>query len=173
MSYLAEQIKDAVTMPDVLGRYGLLDGNRRGRIPCPLHNGTDKNFAYKDKSFRCYVCNESGTVIDFAMKLFDLPFQAACKRLNDDFNLGLSDEPPSKETRSKLLQMRREREEAELAELARFKRLAREFRFWRWCKDNLQPALIGDDVVIHPLYAEAVKRVERLEYQLDEMMERR
>lgn len=155
----------------VAERYGF-QPNRAGFICCPFHGEKTPSMKLYDgdkDGFHCFGCGVGGTVIDFVMKLFDLPFQAACKRLNDDFGLGLSDEPPSEETRSRVLQMRREREEAELAELARFKRLAREFRFWRWCKDNLQPALIEDDVVIHPLYAEAVKRVNWLEWKLDNM----
>lgn len=85
----AEPIKNAVSMPDLLERYGL-PVSRHRRIPCPIHNGTKSNFAYKERGFNCYVCGVHGDVISFTELYFGLDFMNACRKLDEDFNLGLN-----------------------------------------------------------------------------------
>lgn len=82
-------IKQSVTMPDVLAMYGFEPG-RYNRIPCPIHNGVKRNFAYKEHGFVCYVCGATGDVISFVEKLFGLCFINACRKLDEDFHLGLN-----------------------------------------------------------------------------------
>ena len=110
---LAEEIKSRVIMDDVLEAYGLPTSKYK-RIPCPLHHGKDKNFSYSDKWFKCFVCGESGSVIDFAMKLHGIGFRQALLRINEDLRLGLTSDTeaksPSRE-RSRLLTERREKEQ--------------------------------------------------------------
>lgn len=88
MNRIADEIKRAVTMPELLARYGLSDGTKE-RIPCPIHQGKDKNFAVKDRHYKCYVCGAEGSVIDFVMQYFGTDYKGAINRLNDDFHLGL------------------------------------------------------------------------------------
>lgn len=91
-------------------KYGFETG-RCGRIPCPLHNGHDRNFLYSDRHFKCVVCGKSGSVVDFVMVLFDLTFQQAVARLDSDFGLGLADrKPPPRSKVNKLLAERRKLE---------------------------------------------------------------
>lgn len=85
----ADSIKSAVSMPDLLERYGL-PVSRHRRIPCPIHNGTKSNFAYKEHGFNCYVCGVHGDVITFTELYFGLDFMDACRKLDQDFNLGLN-----------------------------------------------------------------------------------
>lgn len=82
-------IKQSVTMPDVLAMYGF-NPSRYNRIPCPIHNGVKRNFAYKEHGFVCYVCGATGDVISFVEKLFGLSFIDACRKIDQDFNLGLN-----------------------------------------------------------------------------------
>jgi DNA primase len=103
----AEYIKQNVTMPDILTRYGFGLG-RRNRIPCPIHNGRDDNFVYDDGHFKCFVCGESGTVNDFAMALYKISFPQAVVRIASDF--GISCAVPDNRQIEK---MRAEREKAE------------------------------------------------------------
>lgn len=85
----AEPIKSSVTMPMVLSMYGYPTPRHR-RIPCPLHNGRDNNFAYKERGFVCYVCGATGDVISFVQKLFGLTFMDTCRKMDMDFRLGLN-----------------------------------------------------------------------------------
>lgn len=102
-------IKQTVTMPQVLAMYGY-DTPRGKRIPCPIHNGEKRNFAYKDDWFKCYVCGANGTVIDFVMLIFGLSFIDAIKRIDADFRFGLFDDADEERQRklNDLCERRRE-----------------------------------------------------------------
>ncbi len=172
MGIIAEQIKGMLTMEDVLRMYGF-ETSSYGRIPCPLHNGHDKNFSYNEKFFKCFVCGAGGSVIDFVMKLFDIPFRQAILRINADFALGLTWDKPDPAVRSAVLEARRlEARRKEKLERLREKRreLAEEHRYWWGVLIDLAPT--EEDWVawnIHPLYVEAVKKQPYLEYLLDEL----
>ena len=131
MNPVAERIKDQLTMGDVLERYGI-PTSRNGRIPCPIHHGKDKNFSYSDKYYKCFVCGKSGSVIDFAMDLFDLDFRQAIIRLNDDFGMNLlsasaSPVSPLRE-RNRILEERRAREREKATVLREMNDLTQRFR---------------------------------------------
>lgn len=84
----AALIKHSVTVPQILAVYGF-DTPRGHRIPCPIHNGEKRNFQYWNDRYKCYVCGAHGTVIDLVMQLFNLPFQDALKKIDQDCKLGL------------------------------------------------------------------------------------
>lgn len=165
----ADIIKSSVSMSDVLNHYGF-SPSRYGRIPCPLHNGRDKNFSYKQKNFKCFVCGKSGSQIDFVMHLFGIEFSQAVERINSDFRLGLSMEKPSEADLTDLREkQRKEREEKERWE-AVAKHLAAEHLYWHEALIHfapVRPATYGE-AYIHPLYAEAVKRLPYIEYLIEE-----
>lgn len=87
MNDYAQQIKDRVTMADILNYYGFR--LVAGRMPCPFHNGKDSNFSARNRSYRCWVCGEHGDVITFVQRYFGLDFQSALAKINTDLNLGL------------------------------------------------------------------------------------
>ena len=106
-SDLAGQIKSSLTMGEVARFYGF-EPNRAGFICCPFHNG-DHTASLKiyagNGGFHCFGCCAHGSIIDFAMRLFDLLPQA-CLRLNLDFRLGLSAQRPDQAELSRILQER-------------------------------------------------------------------
>ena len=53
MNY-ADEIKSRLKMPEVLRYYGF--DIKRGRIPCPIHSGSDRNCGVKDEYIHCFVC---------------------------------------------------------------------------------------------------------------------
>lgn len=165
----ADIIKDSVSMRDVLDMYGFRT-SRYGRIPCPLHNGKDNNFSYKDRRFKCYVCGKNGTVIDFVMDLFGLDFVEAVKRLNADFHLGLSNERPSDDELNALRERRLAKQEAEERWWAEYMKLAAEHLYWHEVSVYFapkRPETYGT-AYIHPLYAEAMKRLPYIGYLIEE-----
>lgn len=83
----ANEVKASVTMPDILAHYGIASG-RKHRIPCPLHNGKDNNFAYTDTFYKCFVCGESGDVISFVQKYKGITFREAMLELNNLLHAG-------------------------------------------------------------------------------------
>lgn len=87
---LSSEIKSRVSAFDVCRQYGV-DVNRAGFTRCLWHN--EKTASLKiypgDRGFFCFGCHAHGSSIDLVMKLFDCSVGDACKRLNDDFRLGL------------------------------------------------------------------------------------
>lgn len=128
MNSAADAVKLALTARKVAEMYGYTP-NRAGFIRCPFHGGgRERTPSLKlydgQKGFYCYSCHATGSVIDLAMKLFDIPFPEAVKKLNADFQLGLSLDRPNRVEMSRLLQERqaeaRRREESELIRLGLF-----------------------------------------------------
>lgn len=145
---------------------------RNGRIPCPLHNGKDNNFSYKGQYFKCFVCGEGGTVIDFVMKLFGLNFRQAVLRINSDFHLGLTPSKPDRAARSAALEARREEQRKKGQAEENFRYMTSELHYWKDVLEVFPPVRQGDTAYYHPLYVEAVKRLPYIEYWLDDFIEK-
>lgn len=159
-------------MEDVLQHYGYAP-RRSGRIPCPLHNGKDNNFSYKQGYFKCFVCGEHGSVIDFVMKLFGISYPQAIIRLDADFNLGITGEKPMPAQQSKAFLERQEAQRQEAQRRADYYAAAAEHQYWHeiqlWFRPTREEWEVG---YVHPLYLEAVKHLPPLEHFLDENLGR-
>ncbi len=87
---ISTEIKKRVSCQDACREYGI-DVNRAGFTRCLWHN--EKTASLKiypgDRGYHCFGCGAHGSTIDLVMKLFDCSVGDACKRLNDDFRLGL------------------------------------------------------------------------------------
>ena len=57
-------------MPEVLRYYGF--DIKRGRIPCPIHHGDDRNCGVKDEYIHCFVCGATVDVVGFENGAFML-----------------------------------------------------------------------------------------------------
>lgn len=89
-SDIAQAIRDAVTMDDVLSAYCPNTPRRNHRCPCPIHAGTDFNFSYTRDGYKCFVCGASGDVVALVKETCELSTRAeAMKRINADFRLNL------------------------------------------------------------------------------------
>ena len=172
---LAGQVKSLVTIQDVAEHYSF-HPNRAGYICCPFHREKTASLKlYSDqRGWCCFGCHAGGTVIDFVMKLFDIPFRQAILRINADFALGLTWDKPDPAVRSAVLEARR-REAQRKEKLERLeekhRELAAEHCYWWEVLKYFTPVRDGDYVYIHPLDAEAVKKQPYLEYLLDELEE--
>jgi DNA primase len=178
----ADIIKSAVTVPMALNMYGY--GSDRTRIPCPIHNGKDANFSIRDDHWHCFVCGEGGDVITLVMKLFNLPFRAACERLNADFRLGIDLHAPVDTAlirAHRAAQAEKKRVQAERDEQIR--RLCDEHRRLWQAKQTKAPRVVLDGLTeaerIEAMgaalenadaeWVEALRRLDYIQYQLDEM----
>lgn len=174
MNDLAGEIKRALPARDVFEHYGFRP-NRSGFIQCPFHQG-DRHGSLKvydgDRGWHCFGCGAGGSVIDFAMRLFDLDFKGACLRLNEDFRLGLSSQRPTRAELSALVQARQEAEAKKEAEVKEIRKKCEEHRYWWNIKQNFEPNTPEELSIVHPLYVEACKQLPRLEEWLDQHMGR-
>lgn len=170
-SYIASEIKNRVTMPQILRLYGF-DVDRHNRIPCPLHGGTDRNCGVKDDYIHCFVCGESADQIKFVQKYFGLSFADAISKINADFALGLpigekidrrKQMDIARQTFERNQKQKREREARERLETAfydahgDFARLDRQMREY---------APKSGEKELHPLFVEAIKNIEYAKYAL-------
>lgn len=169
----AGEIKDTLTMGDVLSFYGF-DLGRQGRIPCPIHNGKDPNFSFRPKRFKCFVCGAEGTVIDFVMLYFGLPFQEAIKKLNDDFRLGLpigetADSEKLREAKKKAEERRKAREAYQKALKDAQKRYHDALDRWtHYDKVIIENAPQTPFDTPCDEYFEAIKNIDKASYELSE-----
>ena len=171
MNY-ANEIKSILTMPQVLDYYGI-ERNRANRIRCVLHNGQNFNCGIKDHYIHCFVCGQSADVIKFVQVYFDLDFQSAIIKLNDDFRLGL---PIGKKIdRRTQLEMNKaafERKRKIEAEKKRREQIENDywtaFDEWKRLDDNKRnyaPKTLSEP--LQPLFVEALKNISGAEYRLE------
>lgn len=80
-----EEIKEQVTMREVLGRYGL-HPNRAGFIHCPFHTG-DNHASLKiyDRDFHCFSCGANGDIFTFVQKMEHVSFREAFQSLGGTY----------------------------------------------------------------------------------------
>ena len=169
----ADEIKQRVSMIEMLRHYGI-ETNRSGFCRCHFHQERSASFkAYPGaRGFYCFGCHESGSVIDFVMKFFDLSFGDAIKKINEDFSLGLP--IGEKLDRRKQLEMQkqaflRKREmNAKKAEQERLENAYWEaFDEWKRLDDNKRNyAPKSPTEPLHPLFVEALKNIAGAEYKL-------
>ena len=167
MSTTADIIKRTLSMYDVAVMYGFTP-NRSGNIKCPFHaekTASLKIYREPGRGFHCFGCGAGSTVIDFVMKLFNIPFQAAVVRLNADFRLGLSNTRPDSRELERLRARRREQEKAVKAFTAEWDKRMEEHRRL-WCA-KIQKAPSGPWDDFDPEYVEACKRLDYLEWWFD------
>jgi DNA primase len=91
---LAEQIKDALELRQVMEHYGVRF-NGRGYAKCPFHTEKTASLSLKKGRYTCFGCGATGDVIEFVLRYFNLDFGQALVRLNNDFSLGLTAEKPT------------------------------------------------------------------------------
>lgn len=167
-------IKECLTMPEVLQRYGF---EPKKRMCCPLHNGKDKNFSVMEKGYMCFSRCGGGDVITFVQKLFGLSFPDTLRKMDEDFNLGLYRkisplERVRMERHIKALQAKKNEAEAEKQRLE--DEYWKVFDEWKRLDDNKRLyAPKTPDEEWHPLFVEALQKLSYQEYLLDEVEEGR
>lgn len=117
---IAEAVRESVTMGEAVSYYLPGITPRHRRIPCPLHNGKDYNFSFGSTGYKCFVCGETGDVIEFVRLMCSLRTRTdAIRQMNHDFclNLPIGREVTVQENTElqKRRQKAREREEREQA----------------------------------------------------------
>ena len=164
----SRDIKQLLTMRQVAEHYGF-SVPRSGFIKCPFHKG-DRTASLKvyegAGGWHCFGCQKGGSVVDFAMELFSLNFKQAMLRLSADFRLGLYDEKPNRAAASAVLEARRAEQREKERKEREFRALVSEMWYWKEVAEIFAPNPKTTSF-FHPLYAEAVKRIPFLEYQID------
>lgn len=84
----ATELKESISMQDVCSRYGI-EVNSKGFAICPFHSEKTASMRIYPghRGFCCFGCGESGDIIHFVEKYFNIPFHAAVSKLALDFGL--------------------------------------------------------------------------------------
>lgn len=158
---LSDGIRSAITTEQAARYYGF-EIKRSGFLSCPFHTG-DRTASLKifpDGGWKCFGCQKGGSVIDFTMELFQINFQQACVRLDNDFRLGLTGIKPDRKAQSEAIRKRREEQrEAERIEAEQL-RQAKEHQLWWTIKRVANPG--------SHWWAAAVENLAYLDYLLEE-----
>ena len=85
---LAGKIKERVTMRDVCDMYGI-QVNAGGFAKCLWHDERTPSMKVYHDGCYCFGCHVQKDVIAVVQQIYGLSFREACKRINDDFGLGL------------------------------------------------------------------------------------
>ena len=115
------EVKQRLNIRQVVEFYGY-KVNRNGQFICAFHNDHKPSASIKNDYFNCFVCGAGGDLITFTAKLHRLSNINACKKLDQDFHLGLSQQPMShidrlkadRERAKRQAELKRQREEEEL-----------------------------------------------------------
>lgn len=173
---IAEAIKERVSMSDAIALYASSSEPRHGRIPCPVHQGRNYNMSFTDKFYHCHKCGAGGDVIHFVQHIFGLSFPAALDKLNTDFNCGaiLDRRPTLREQREaeqrhrKIMAERKRKEEEKQAYEELYNSLHDEWH--RLDRNRVIYAPKTRDEEWHPLFVEALRKIEYQEYLIDELL---
>lgn len=168
----AEEIKSRVDLIDLIKFYGFAPVHNR--IPCPFHNGKDRNLSIKNNTYKCFVCGERGDAISFVQKHFNLDFLSAMSKINDDMRLGLpigKTLPPREQAKAEWKSEERRMKIAERKERheALQKAYCNALDVWvklDMVKRNCAPESPDDG--FSDAYVYALKHIDYAAYQLDE-----
>lgn len=164
---LFEAVKDAIPARTAAEHYGI-EVKRNGMACCPFHD--DRTPSMKvDKRFHCFGCQEDGDVIDFVGKLFDLSPKRAAEKLAEDFGVrydGLQMWKPQE--RPSVISKLAEAQEYRKKENRCYRVLCEYFHLLRDWKERYAPQPTDGDW--HPLFCEALQKIDYIEYLLDELI---
>ena len=151
-----ETVKQTVTTRQAAQMYGL-SVNRGGMTRCPFHEDHNPSMKVDDR-FYCFGCGASGDVIDFTARLFGISLKDAAKKLAEDF--GINSRPP---TQSDIPKHDAEStQDLEQLCICVLREYLRYLRIWQL---RYRPEEPGDP--IHPRFAEAMKKIPKVNHLLD------
>jgi DNA primase (bacterial type) len=162
-----DHIRQTLNIEEVARRYGL-EVNRHHKTLCLFHNDHHESMSFKNNRFKCFACGAGGTAIDLVAKLFDLEPLEAVKKINVDFGLGLDFKGEYRSDTAKIQEMERQRQLKQAFDDWVDKTHSTYARLARHYMQNIQKHRpINEEDEFHPLYVEAVHRLETVNYILD------
>lgn len=76
-------IRENVNIIEAAQMYGI-EINRNKKALCIFHEDNHPSMSFKNNMFKCFSCGASGSIIDLAMKLFELTAIEAAKKIFQD-----------------------------------------------------------------------------------------
>ena len=81
-----EEVKESVSMQEILQHCGMPAPNRAGFIPCPFHKG-DRTPSMKiyPKDYHCFACGANGDIFTFLEQYEGISFREAFLELGGEY----------------------------------------------------------------------------------------
>ena len=172
MSNVSEQIKSAITMPQLLQGYGL-QFSREKFMCCPFHNEKTASFKVYEKDYHCFGCGAHGDVIAFVMQYFNLTFPQAILKICSDFGI-YADFKQNKIPKVEADRIRKEREQKQAEkEKKRQEYFEKAAEFRQVQSDLIELCPKNELDFIHEGYIYALHKVEYLKNYLEENLSER
>ena len=162
---LFEAVKSAVTARDVAERYSV-PVNHAGMACCIFHSDHTPSMKV-DERFHCFGCGADGDAIDFTAQLFDLGLKDAAEKLAADFDVAYDrmknnrHKPTPARAGCSLRERLRNYQNENYRALCSYRHLLVDWK--------RQYAPNREDEDLHPLYMEALRNLDRVDYLLDEL----
>ncbi len=108
---IVDEIKSRCNIVDVVGRVVQLKKagvNHKGL--CPFHNEKTPSFNVNEErqTYKCFGCGESGDVISFTEKYYNLDFREACEMLAREYGIDTTGSFGSSEHKKELYEINRQ-----------------------------------------------------------------
>ena len=90
---LTEEIKSRCNIIDIVGRYVQLKKTGSSyKGLCPFHDEKTPSFVVSESKqfYNCFGCGESGDVISFVMKIENIDFTSAVRKLAEEYGIDIS-----------------------------------------------------------------------------------
>ena len=140
---IVKEMKDRVSMKDVLDYYGIAPKRSRNNYTCLFHSpdehpsaGITKNGKY----FHCFACGVTASIFDVVCHLEQCSFKQAMQIIDNNFKLCLL-RPLSYKDRLEFIKQQkdRERKKIEQKKMERFEKyvlneISQELRIWQECE---------------------------------------
>lgn len=162
------EIKSRVNLQTVVEDAGI--HFTKGKACCPFHKEKTASFSVKGNRYKCFACNESGDVIEFVCKYYNLSPLDAAKKLDADYSLNIFREL-TKEDKKEIARVKaarnKEREEQELFEAVRdsiFEKKIKRYHMLKRIMETFSPERFG----LNDIYTRAYNEHQKIEHWLTE-----
>lgn len=166
--FLKEEIRQRVSVSQVVERYTDKKIDSRGYCNCPLHHEKTASFKADDKKgvYYCFGCGKGGDIYRFLQDYLGIGFKDAVMQIDKDFTLGLTEQKISVKAQIEARERKKQRA-LEVQEQEKKNALHAELCLKHRIYHNLLK-------VLEPMtytWGQAVSRQAFLEYELDKITE--
>lgn len=167
MRYDTDLIKSRLSCRELLAMHGI-EVNHKGRAKCCFHDDNRPSMAVYDKAYHCFACQAHGDVIDLAAQLYSTDKHEAIRITAELAGIAAVDDTREYKKKADMLRQKsNERKQTINALNTSYYKLLAEFARLEQNKTEYAPRS-PDCTDLHPLFVEAITRIEYVWYALIE-----
>ena len=166
MRYDTDLIKSRLSCSDLLAMHGI-ETNRKGRARCCFHDDNRPSMAVFDDHVHCYACGAHADVIALAAQLYGVDNPEAIRITAELAGIAAIDNKREYQKKADMIRQKAdERKQTINALNTSYYKLLAEFARLEQNKSEYAPR--SPDTDLHPLFVEAITRIEFVWYAMIE-----